>query len=158
MGRVLAGMQIARIAQSMVAIAMVLFTLGTYHSAPLAGLVTFAGLAPGLLVSPIAGALLDRHGRVRLVQLDYVVALGSLALIGVLGMAGTLPAWLLVTIAAVSSLTAPLSSTGLRSLFPLLAPSHLWERVNAVDSNGYVVATIVGPPLAAALVGLIGGA
>lgn len=158
MGRVLAGMQIARIAQSMVAIAMVLFTLDTYHSAPLAGLVTFAGLAPGLLVSPIAGALLDRHGRVRLVQLDYVVALGSLALVGVLGMAGMLPAWLLVAIAAVSSLTAPLSSTGLRSLFPLLAPSHLWERVNAVDSNGYVVATIVGPPLAAALVGLIGGA
>ncbi|HSS35215.1 MAG TPA: MFS transporter, partial [Patescibacteria group bacterium] len=30
--------------------------------------------------------------------------------------------------------------------------------VNAVDSNGYVIATIVGPPLAAALVALFGGA
>ena len=158
LGRVLVGMQIARIAQSMLAITIVLFTLGTYHSAPLAGLVTFAGLAPGLLVSPLAGALLDRHGRVRLVQLDFVVALVSLALIAALGMAGMLPAWLLVVIAAVSSLTAPLSATGLRSLFPLLVPAHLWERVNAVDSNGYLVATIVGPPIAAALVGLVGGA
>lgn len=158
LGRVLTGMQIARIAQSMLAIAMVLFTLSTYHSAPLAGLVTFAGLVPGILVSPIAGALLDRHGRVRLVQLDFVVALVSLALIAGLSMAGMLPAWLLIAIAAVSSLTAPLSTTGLRSLFPLLVPSHLWERVNAVDSNGYVVATIIGPPLAAGLVGLAGGA
>ncbi|MEO8230559.1 MAG: MFS transporter, partial [Chloroflexota bacterium] len=35
---------------------------------------------------------------------------------------------------------------------------HLWERVNAVDSNGYVVATIIGPPLAAGLVAILGGA
>jgi MFS family permease len=158
LGRVLVSMQIARIAQSMLAIAIVLFTLGTYHSAPLAGLVTFAGIAPGLLVSPIAGALLDRHGRVRLVQLDFVVALTALGLIGILSEAGLLPAWLLIVIAAISSLTAPLSATGLRSLFPLVVPSRLWERVNAVDSNGYVVATIIGPPIAAALVGLIGGA
>src|SRR5206468_7403144 len=34
---------------------------------------------------------------------------------------------------------------------------HLWERVNAIDSTGYVIATIVGPPLAAGLVALFGG-
>jgi predicted MFS family arabinose efflux permease len=50
-----------------------------------------------------------------------------------------------------------LSATGLRTLFPLMAPRHLWERLNAVDSNGYVVATIVGPPIAAVLVGIISG-
>jgi len=36
-------------------------------------------------------------------------------------------------------------------------PPRLWERVNAIDSNGYVVASIVGPPLAAVLVGTFGG-
>lgn len=156
MGRILLSMQIARIAQSMVGVAFVLFTLQTYDSPALAGLVTFASVFPGLAVSPIAGALLDRHGRVRLVALDYVVALIALVLVGVLSLAGLLPAWLLVLIAAVSSLTGILSHTGLRSLFPLLAPRHLWERVNALDSNGYVVATILGPPVAAALVALIG--
>jgi predicted MFS family arabinose efflux permease len=39
-----------------------------------------------------------------------------------------------------------------------MVPRHLWERVNAVDSNGYVVATIVGPPLAAMLVSALGPA
>jgi predicted MFS family arabinose efflux permease len=76
---------------------------------------------------------------------------------GGLALAGLLPAWLLVAIAAMSSITGIFSHTGLRSLFPILVPRHLWERVNAVDSNGYVVATIIGPPLAAGLVATVGG-
>jgi MFS family permease len=158
LGRALLGMQIARIAQAMVSLALVLFTLERYHSPELAGLVVFAGIAPGLVVSPIAGALLDRHGRTMLITLDFVIAAGSLALIGGLALADALPAWLLVAIAALSALTGPLSATGLRSLFPLMAPRHLWERLNAIDANGYVVATIIGPPVAAVAVSVIGGA
>jgi len=157
LGRVIVSMQLARIAQSMVGVALVLFVLQEYRSPALAGLVTFAGIVPGLLVAPIAGALLDRHGRTRLIILDYVVALASLVLIGVLAIADSLPAPLLVTIAVLSSVTGILSHTGLRSLFPILVPEYLWERVNAVDSNGYVVATILGPPIAAALVTVLGG-
>jgi MFS family permease len=158
LGRALAGMQTARIAQAMVGLALVLFTLEHYHSPELAGIVTFAGIAPGLAVSPIAGALLDRHGRTRLITLDFIIAAGSLALIGALALADALPAWLLIAIAALSALTGPLSATGLRSLFPLMAPRYLWERLNAIDSNGYVVATIIGPPVAALAVSLLGGA
>ena len=157
LGRVLLSMQIARVAQSMVGVALVLFTLDRYGSPAFAGFVTFASVFPGLLISPIAGALLDRHGRIRLVLLDYVVALVAMALVGALALLDVLPGGLLVAIAIVSSLTSILSHVGLRSLFPILVPEPLWERVNAVDSNGYVVATIVGPPIAAALVAIIGG-
>jgi MFS family permease len=155
--RVLLGMQIARIAQSMIGVAIVLFTLQQYDSPALTGLVTFVAIFPGLLISPIAGALLDRHGRARLVVLDYIVALASMFAIGLLALAGMLPAWLLLLISLVSSFTSPLSNTGLRTLLPAMVPSHLWERVNAVDSNGYVVATIIGPPVAAAMVQIVGG-
>jgi MFS family permease len=158
LGRVLLSMQIARVAQSMVGVAIVLFTLDRFGSPAFAGLVTFASIFPGLLISPVAGALLDRHGRIRLVLLDYVVALIAMMLIGALALADVLPGPLLVAIAVVSSLTSILSHVGLRSLFPILVPEHLWERVNAVDSNGYVVATIIGPPIAATLVALVGGA
>jgi MFS family permease len=155
--RALAGMQTARIGQSMIGLALVLFTLGHYHSPELAGLVTFVSIAPGLVLSPIAGALLDRHGRTRLITLDFIVEAVSLGLIGGLALGDALPAWLLVLISAASSLTGPLSATGLRSLFPLMAPRHLWERLNAVDSNGYLVATLIGPPVAGLVVGLFGG-
>ena len=156
LGRVVASMGLARIGQSMVGVALVLFALSVYDSPTLAGIVTFASVVPGLLIAPIAGALLDRHGRVRLMILDYVVALVSLALIGGLALAGLLPAPLLVLIVIVTSLTSILSIVGLRTIFPIMVPSHLWERVNAVDANGYVVATILGPPLAASLVAIFG--
>lgn len=156
LGRVVLSMQLARIAQSMVGVAMVLFTLSEYHSPALAGVVTFASLVPGIVISPLAGALLDRHGRIHLIQLDYLIALVTMLLVGGLSILHALPAPLLIAIAVVSSLTGPFSATGLRSLFPMMVPEHLWERVNALDSNGYVVATILGPPLAAGLVAAFG--
>ena len=158
LARVLLSMQIARVAQSMVGVALVLFTLDRYGSPAFAGLVTFASVFPGLLISPIAGALLDRHGRIRLVLLDYVVALVAMVAIGILAMLDLLPGGVLLAVALIGSLTSILSHVGLRSLFPILVPEPLWERVNALDSNGYVVATILGPPIAAALVAFLGGA
>ena len=151
-------MQLSRIAQSMVGVTLVLFTLAEYHSPALTGLVTFVSVFPGLIVAPIAGALLDRHGRTRFVILDYAVALASLSLIGALALAHALPVPALLAITVVTSLTSILSNSGLRSLFPILVPERLWERVNAIDSNGYLIATILGPPIAAALVSLVGGA
>jgi MFS family permease len=156
LGRVVVSMQFARVAQAMTGVAMVLFSLAEYDSAAIAGIVAFASLVPGILLSPIAGALLDRHGRVRLITLDYLVAMSTMLLIGGLALADQLSVPLLVIIAAVSSVTGPLSQTGLRSLFPLMTPRHLWERVNALDSSGYVVAGVLGPPLAAVLVSLLG--
>jgi MFS family permease len=157
LGPVVLSMGIARVAQGMLSVALVLFTLSEYHSPELAGVVTFASTFPSILVSPIAGVLLDRHGRIRLIILDYLVVLGALGLIGVLALNHLLPAWLLVLIATVASITGILSAVGLRSLFPLMVPEHLWERANAIDSNGYVFAQLLGPPIAASLVAVAGG-
>ena len=155
--RVVVSSLLTRTAGQMGAIALVLFVLGRYHSPVLAGWVIFLSIFPGTLVSPIAGALLDRHGRKRLIIFDYLIAAVALVLIGVLGLLDRLPAPLLLLIAGLQALTAPLSTTGVRTLFPILVPRHLWERANAVDSNGYVVASIFGPALAGAIVALGGG-
>src|SRR5450759_5375367 len=156
LGRVLLSMQIARIAQAMISLVMILFALQRFNDPSLAGLVAFASIVPGLLVSPIAGALLDRHGRVRLIIIDYAVVSVALLLVAVLSLTGHLTAWLLVAIVTVAAFTGPLSSSGLRSLFPLMVPEPLWERVNAVDSNGWVLATVVGAPVGAVVAQLVG--
>jgi MFS family permease len=156
LGRILLSMQIARIAGSMVGIVAVLLALQKYNSPQLAGAIGFASIAPGMLISPIAGALLDRHGRIPLIILDYFVAAACLLTVVVLLAAGTLDPPILVVIAAISSLTAPLSNSGLRSLFPMLVPERLWERVNAVDSNGWLLATVVGSPFGAVAAQLLG--
>jgi MFS family permease len=156
-GRILLGMALSRIGGSMFGVAIVLFTLDRFDSPALAGLVTFASVGPGLIVSPIAGALLDRHGRARLIVIDQLVGASSLALIAILALSDALSPAILVLVTSVAGLTAPLSSVGLRTLFPLLVPKRLWERVNALDSNGYVIATLIGPPAAGLLVELAGG-
>ena len=51
-------------------VGIVLFALERYHSPSIAGISIFVLIFPGLTVSPIAGALLDRHGRKRLMRLD----------------------------------------------------------------------------------------
>jgi len=157
LSRILLGMTLSRIGGSMLGVAMVLFTLQEFHSPALAGLVTFASVAPGLFVSPIVGALLDRHGRARLIILDQLVGASALALIAILALTDALTPTVLVLVTGVAGLTAPLSSVGLRSLFPLIVPKRLWERVNALDSNSYVVATLIGPPAAGLIVQVVGG-
>jgi MFS family permease len=153
---VFTGLVLGRIGGQMVTVTLILFVLARYRSPQLAGLTAFLAIFPGLVVSPVAGALLDRHGRARLVVLDYLIAAGSVGLIAVLSARGALPAGVLLAIVAVASLTNPLSSTGARSLFPVLAPPALWERANALDSSGHVFSTLVGAPVAGALIGLVG--
>jgi MFS family permease len=150
-------MALSRTGGSMLGVAIVLFALERFDSPALAGIVTFASVAPGLFVSPIVGALLDRHGRARLIIIDQLVGASSLVLIATLALTDALNPPLLILITGIAGLTAPLSSVGLRTLFPLIVPRRLWERVNAMDSNGYVLATLIGPPAAGLLVQVAGG-
>jgi len=154
--RLIGSMVLARIAGQMTSLIIVLFALEQYRSPAVAGAATFLAVAPGLLASPIAGALLDRHGRTRLVVLDYTVAAASLALIAGLALANALPVPVLLLIVTITALTFPLSHTGVRTLFPILVPQPLWERANAMDSNGYVISSVFGPALAGALVAFFG--
>src|SRR5918993_496386 len=145
-GRILVAMTLARIAASMTSVAVILFALEEYGSPQLAGIVAFAATAPAILAGPVAGALLDRQGRSRLVITDYVLSGVALATIAGLSVLDALSPWLLVGIVAVAALTTPLSVSGLRSLLPVLVPQAMWERINALDSNGFVIASLIGPP------------
>jgi MFS family permease len=154
--RLYAGLLLGRVGGSMLTVTLVLFVLARYHSPQLAGATAFFSLFPGLLVSPVAGALLDRHGRGRLVVLDYLIAAFTVVLIAGLSARTLLPWGALLGIVGLASLTNPLSNSGARSLFPMIAPRALWERANALDSSGHVVAQLVGAPVAGVLIGVLG--
>lgn len=149
--RFLGATLLVRTAAAIWQLGLVLFVLQKFHSPALAGLMIFFSIAPGILISPLAGVLLDRHGRIRLMLLDYTMAGLTLVLIVWLSVSGRLSVGLLLPIVAISSLTNPLGSVGSRSLFPLIVPRPLWDRANALDSIGYTGPAIVGPALAGAL-------
>src|SRR5256712_901062 len=149
--RLATSVMLARTASQMMLLTLVLFVLQRLHSPSLAGITVFLSIAPGVALSPIAGALLDRHGRVRLITLDYLVGFVTLALIAGLDVGGRLTPWVLLPIVTVSSLTYSLSNSGARSLLPLIVPAGLWDRVNALDSIAYAVTIGAGPAFAGAL-------
>ena len=154
--RVASGMLLSRTADMTWQLVLVLFVLARFHSPALAGVAAFCGIAPGKPVAPIVGALLDRYGRVRLVIADYAIAALGLGAIVVLDVTGVLGPVLLCAILVVLAMTAPLSETGLRSLFPLLVPRRLWDRANAVDSGAFVIAGLIGPAAGGLLVAVAG--
>jgi MFS family permease len=148
---------LARVANRMWEIGLVLYVLQRFHSASLAGLTVFLSIAPGLALSPVTGALLDRYDRRLLFAVDNLVAGAALLWIGLLGARGALTAAWLLPIVAAASLTFPLSVSGTRSLFPMVIPRALWDLGNAVDSGSEALSAVIGPSLAGALVALVGG-
>jgi MFS family permease len=154
--RVILGTLLARLGGQMWEIVMVLFVLQRYRSPSLAGLTVLLSIVPGLALSPVAGALLDRQGRVRLMILDYAVTAGILAAIVTLSLGNRLPPPLLLMLVTVLGVSNILSVTGARSLFPLMLPRALWDRANGLDTSMYSLTAVVGPAIAGIVVARLG--
>ncbi len=154
--RVALGTLLARLGGQMWEIVLVLFVLQRYRSPSLAGLTVLFAILPGLALSPVAGALLDRQGRVRLMILDYAVTAGLMATIVALSLGHRLLPPLLLMIVSVLGVSNILSITGARSLFPLMLPRALWDRANGLDTSMYSLTAVIGPAIAGIVVARFG--
>src|SRR5687768_3257960 len=146
----------SRLAGRMFSLAIILYSLGRFDSPALAGWVAFMSMAPGMLVSPLAGALLDRMGAARAITIDLVVSaavLGGLVIIH--AMDAITPALLLVLVAGYS-LTSPLGFAGIRTLIPRLVPEPARDHANALDTSSYALVDVLGPVVAGLLFGFAG--
>lgn len=152
-GNLLLGASLARLAGRMLALALVLYALERFRSPPLAGWVGFAAMAPGLLVSPLAGALLDRIGAARAIVADLACGAGCVLVIASLAFTGTDSAGSLLTLVVLYSLSNPLSWAGVRVLLPRLVPAAALDRANALDISINAAVDVCGPALAGALFG-----
>jgi MFS family permease len=155
-GRVVTATGLARLGGQMWEIVLVLFVLARYRSPALAGLTVLMSILPGLILSPVAGALLDRQGRVRLMVVDYSVTAALTATIVGLSLAHRLPPPLLLALVTILAISNILSLTGARSLFPLMLPATLWDRANGLDTGLYSLVAVIGPAIAGLVVARFG--
>lgn len=141
---------VARVANEMAAVGVVLYVLDRTGSAAWAGATLAAITLPSIVTGPVLGAWLDRTGR-RLegIRLDQVASAVSLGLIA--AGAGNVPDALLPLAALPAGLTFPLSTGGFSSLIPSFAPADLRMSANALEAASYNTAIVVGPALAGAL-------
>ena len=147
---------LSRFAGRMFSLTLVLYALDRFSSPSLAGWLTFASVGPGLMISPVAGALLDRLGPTRAVQIDMAAsAVFTVALVAAIWMGWDGPG-IILTLVVLFSLTSPLSAAGIRVILPRLSPPDALERINAVDTAIWSVVDVLGPGVAGLLVALAG--
>jgi predicted MFS family arabinose efflux permease len=149
---------LSRLGGRMLSLAIVLYALTGAGSPALAGWLSFALMAPGLVISPIAGALIDRAGAVWAITADMAASAACLLALALMDRLGWASAPVLLSLTALFSLTSPLSAAGIRTLLPRLVPSEVLDRANALDTSIHGLTDIVGPALAGLLMGLLGAA
>jgi len=139
---------LGRVADEMLAIAVVLLVLDRTSSPALAGATVAAASLPSVLTGPVLGAWLDRtrHRRAALAANQVLLAA---ALLGMLLAAGRAPAWMVPALAVVGGIGAPMLTGGITSMVPLLVPPGLLPRANALEAASFNSAAVLGPALAA---------
>lgn len=147
---------LSRLASRMFALVIVLYVLGRFDSPVLTGWVAFAAMAPGLAISPVAGALLDRLGAAKAIVVDMAASAAILLALVVADFAGGVSEPLLLTLVTLLSLTSPLGTAGIRVLIPRLAPKNALDLANALDTSSYALINVTGPAIAGVLFGFAG--
>ncbi len=146
----LAAATLARVADEMFSVGVVLFVLDRTDSAALAGATVAAVTLPSLVTGPLLGAHMDITGRRRTLMLvDGALMISTLVMI--LALAGTAPDWLIPVAALAGGLTWPLSFGGFTSLIGPLVGERLLAPANALEASSINTALVIGPAIAGTL-------
>jgi MFS family permease len=129
--------------------ALGVWVLNETNSAFLFSLIGFATLAPQLLAAPFLGILVDRFDFRTLILVGHSgAAIGTLSL-AVLFFAERLDPWMIISIAAISSVFNGLLYTTITTCAVHMVPSKLLTKSQGALASAFALAQIASPPLAA---------
>ena len=122
------------------------------HSPAWLGIIAFADLFPAVVLSPLAGALIDRVDPMRPMILSQAVFLVQAFVLAVLSFAGLLTIESLLALAIVLGLTHPFNTASRYTVLPSLVPRADLSAAIAINSSLYNVARFIGPAAAGAVI------
>ncbi len=150
------GQIVSLLGSGLTAFALGVWIYQTSASTTQYALVTFCAAAPPLVVLPLAGPLIDRWDRKRLLVACELAGAAATAAVGALAWLGALslaPACLIVAFtAAANAVQWPAWS----ATVTLLVPREHLGRASGMTQLAYAASQIVSPVLAGALIALIG--
>jgi MFS family permease len=119
-------------------------------------LVGFFSFAPSLIVSPIAGALVDRWNRKLVMILSDLVAGLMTVVVFLLYVTGNLEIWHLYVTGFIAAIFEPFQWPAFSAAMSTMVPKEQYGRANGLVSLADSFSTIVAPVLAGALLVAIG--
>ncbi|WP_410088729.1 MFS transporter [Streptomyces sp. t39] len=119
-------------------------------------LYSVVAMLPGILVGPLAGAVVDRHDRRRVMLLSDVAAGASQVAMLVLLLTGRLDSWYLYVLLASLSMALTFQRLAYSSAVPQLVPKRYLGHANGIVQLAFGTAQFVAPLLAVALMSGIG--
>jgi MFS family permease len=118
-------------------------------------LISFCASLPGILISPMAGALIDRYDRRWIMILSDTGAGLCTLVIALLLWAGRLEIWHIYIIVAVSSAFVAFQWPAHSAAITLLVPKQQLGRASGMVQSAQAAAQIVAPVMAGMLIGLV---
>lgn len=135
---------------------LIWYVFETTGSSVSVGLLSFCFTAPVLVGGLLAGWLLDRFDRRAVIALDSLAKGLVIVAVPILGAFDLLPLWIVYAVASLFGLLMMVPLAGVPSLIPSLVGSDQLNAANALETIGFTVGGIVGPPLAGAIIALFG--
>jgi amino acid adenylation domain-containing protein len=114
------------------------------------------GLVPGLLVAPLAGAVVDRSNRRTIMLAGDVGAGGTQLLLGVLLWTGNLQIWHIYPLLAGLSVALTFQRVAYNSAVPQLVPKRYLGHVNGVAQMAVGMSQLMVPIAAVGLMAVVG--
>jgi MFS family permease len=141
------------------ALTHVAFTWFVYqltHSAQALGWLMLCYTGPVVMGGLLAGSLLDRFDRRKVMIVDSVIRGTTIALIPLLYWLGQLQIWQIYAAAAVYGLLMMIVLAGGPALIPMLVQPDELSTANALEMLGFNIGGVLGPVLAGLLISRIG--
>ena len=120
------------------------------------GVIAIAEAGPGILISPIAGALADRHNRLVMARIVQAAMMFVTALLAIMTFAGLVDIWTLTAFAFLHGICAGFWTPVRMSLAPNLVPREDLSAAIATHSILFNLGRTLGPALVAPILVLWG--
>jgi len=150
------GFSFSVLGDAMTRVALTWFVYETTRSAEALGWLMICYTGPIIVGGLLAGSLLDRFDRRRVMVVDNVVRGAAVASIPLLHAAGSLAVWHVYVVAAVYGLLMMISLAGGPALVPSLVPREQLATANALEMLSFTLGGVIGPLIAGALIAWIG--
>jgi MFS family permease len=150
------GFTFSALGDAMTRVALIWYVYQSTHSPQALGLLLLCYTGPVIVGGLLAGFLLDRFDRHRVMLIDNALRGAVVALIPLLSVLGALALWQIYVVAVAYGFFYMITLAGTPSLLPALVAEEQLSTANALETLSYTLSGVCGPPLAGILIAWLG--